>query len=564
MSKLKELEKRLKDEPENLGLRVTYASALREAGRHDEAVELYRSVAVAYREQGRNQQAIAVCKSILEIAPDDVRCHALLAQLVAHHQGRPHRDTANQIPHGGDEIVIEAGTPTGDPAYRDPAAIPSLTPVPRTTLPGTPAPRPSVPRTITPPSLFTEDPHLSPSPPRANPHLNTPPAGTPRAPVRAPTAPPVVPKGSIPIPSREPSQDAPKRRSSLDETPLPPAMPYHVADPTTRSLKKLSELDLLATPDPDEKRRSSGSVEVDLSETPDPDDYPTPIPSGEGVPVAEGATTRPGSEDGTTPGIKGIAAAARRISASLINRGAEDLSSELDTRQRPRIDNETLEKIAEAPPTVPVERLSDVEVDDEAVTPPPHETLNMRAASNAPDTLQGDDDDDDPDAGVPTISDEDDREPLRPRDTPLDLILRTEAEGPYGTAFFQPLPPEHRDIVLARCHTKSVKKGTVVIRQGEVGHSLVVVLRGQLEARVERPNKPIELGAVGTGEFVGEMSLLARTPSPVHVVASMDCELLMLTPRDFYEVAGAFPALWADLKDVAERRKRDLEAQLKR
>jgi hypothetical protein len=79
--RLKELEKRLEKEPGNLGLRVTVAGLLREAGRSVEAVELYRSVAIAYRDQGRVQQAIAVCRSILEIAPDDRACQGLLAQL---------------------------------------------------------------------------------------------------------------------------------------------------------------------------------------------------------------------------------------------------------------------------------------------------------------------------------------------------------------------------------------------------------------------------------------------------------------------------------------------------
>jgi len=162
--------------------------------------------------------------------------------------------------------------------------------------------------------------------------------------------------------------------------------------------------------------------------------------------------------------------------------------------------------------------------------------------------------------GVLTIEDE----PTRPRDTNLDLMIRTENEGPLGSAFFQPLPYDKRDAVLARFHKKSVKKGTTVIRQGEVGHSLVVVVKGTLDARVDRKGGAIELGAVGTGEFVGEGSLLARTPSPVQVVAASDCELLLLTPRDFYEIAGAFPALWAELKDVAERRKRELEIHLKK
>ncbi len=66
--KLRELEKRLEKEPGNLGLRVTAAGLMHEAGRTVEAVELYRSVALAYRDAGRKQQAIAVCRSILELA----------------------------------------------------------------------------------------------------------------------------------------------------------------------------------------------------------------------------------------------------------------------------------------------------------------------------------------------------------------------------------------------------------------------------------------------------------------------------------------------------------------
>ena len=295
-------------------------------------------------------------------------------------------------------------------------------------------------------------------------------------------------------------------------------MPYHVADPTTKSLKKLSEVDLAATPDPDD------------------------------LPVSEDAKTRPGSEDGTRS-VKGIANAARRISSALTN--PEDLSAELDTRQRPRIESDELDKIAHPPPTVPVE-LAIIDDDDDIATAPPSITRDMRARTG---------DDDEEDDGVPTLSDEDQDEPTHPRDTPLDLMIRTENEGPLGSAFFQPLPLDKRDVVLARFHKKSVKRGTTVIRQGEVGHSLVVVVRGQLDARVDRKGGPIELAAIGTGEFVGEGSLLARTPSPVQIVAATDCELLLLTPRDFYEIAGAFPALWAELKDVAERRKRELNAR---
>ena len=81
MTKVRELERRLRDEPDNLGLRVALAAALREADRLPEAIELYRSVAVAYRDQGRTQQALAVCRSILELAPRDPGSLALVDTL---------------------------------------------------------------------------------------------------------------------------------------------------------------------------------------------------------------------------------------------------------------------------------------------------------------------------------------------------------------------------------------------------------------------------------------------------------------------------------------------------
>lgn len=116
--KLKELEKRLKDEPDNLALRVQVAGLLREAGRSVEAVEHYRFVATAYRDQNRTQQAIAVCRSILEIAPEDAACQGLLAQL-------QQRST-------GTHPAVRASTPS----------VPPSEPTRRSSIDDTPLPRP--------------------------------------------------------------------------------------------------------------------------------------------------------------------------------------------------------------------------------------------------------------------------------------------------------------------------------------------------------------------------------------------------------------------------------------
>jgi len=128
--KLKELEKRLEKEPDNLGLRIRCAGLMREAGRSVEAVELYRSVALAYRDQGRAQQAIAVCRSILEVAPEDSACQGLLGSL-------------QTLPGAGGATLSRPSIPPSRPSIPPSRPIPPPTePNRRSSLDETPLPRP--------------------------------------------------------------------------------------------------------------------------------------------------------------------------------------------------------------------------------------------------------------------------------------------------------------------------------------------------------------------------------------------------------------------------------------
>jgi cAMP-dependent protein kinase regulator len=84
---VREAERALEQDPANLALRLRLASALRAANRHFDALDVYRSVAVAYQKEGRLLQALAVCRSILELAPDDLETNVLLQELEAARTG---------------------------------------------------------------------------------------------------------------------------------------------------------------------------------------------------------------------------------------------------------------------------------------------------------------------------------------------------------------------------------------------------------------------------------------------------------------------------------------------
>jgi hypothetical protein len=291
-----ELERRLSDEPDNLGLRVTLADAMVDAGRLEEAIALYRSIALAFRDQGRIQLAIDVCRRLLRVAPQDKRGKKLLEMLLAEHTARSTRDTA--------QIVMN------------------------------------------------------------------------------------------------------------------------------------------------------------------------------------------------------------------------DLSAELDRLAR-----------AAGPPTVPIEPIDPADFEDEP-TPPPTD-------------------------GVPygQASDED----TSPREMPIGTV---QTHSVLSSAFFAPLPEEQRASVLAKFVRSPFPAGSTVIREGEVGHPLVIVVRGRLDIRVAHRGQQVQVGTVAMGEYVGEGALLAQGPAPASVVAATDADVLLVQPKIVYDLAVAYPALWAELRDVAQQRAREQALRL--
>lgn len=268
-----------------------------------------------------------------------------------------------------------------------------------------------------------------------------------------------------------------------DPTPLPRAVPFHVAEPTTASVRKLVA---------------------------EPSD----------LPVAEDASTmasaQPGHEDGGHRGVSGIARAARLISASLGVADDDDPDAAIVTQRMQRL--------------APVQRIVD-DLDEDALLTPPMITLPIE----------------------------------RPSDDVLEPAARTASQEVIAGRFFAPLPAERRGPVLDRFTRRAVAAGATVIRQGEAGHPLVLVASGRLDVRAElATGELVDVASIAAGEFVGEAALLARTPAAAHVIAAQDSELLLLAARDLYELAGAFPALWAELKDVAERRTREHDRRVKK
>ena len=94
------------------------------------------------------------------------------------------------------------------------------------------------------------------------------------------------------------------------------------------------------------------------------------------------------------------------------------------------------------------------------------------------------------------------------------------------------------DAVLAELarstRTRSVRAGEVIVRQGETGGSMFVIVRGDVVVSIDPGGR--EVARLEDGAFFGEMSLLTGAPRTATVRASADSDLLEIT-------AGRIPHL---------------------
>ncbi|MEY2433931.1 MAG: hypothetical protein QOC92_3656 [Acidimicrobiaceae bacterium] len=102
----------------------------------------------------------------------------------------------------------------------------------------------------------------------------------------------------------------------------------------------------------------------------------------------------------------------------------------------------------------------------------------------------------------------------------------------------------------------TVSEGTVLIREGEAGQGVFVIVDGW--AAVSVHGEPI--AAVGPGEFVGEVAMLDRGPRTATVVARTNMRLLVIGRAAFSSVArqgdvgtGIAAGLAARLRTADER-----------
>lgn len=125
---------------------------------------------------------------------------------------------------------------------------------------------------------------------------------------------------------------------------------------------------------------------------------------------------------------------------------------------------------------------------------------------------------------------------------------------------FASCTPEEIAAIDAVTQDSVFEPGQIIVTQGTPGQAFYLILRG----RVEILRDGTSLGALGPGDFFGEMSLLDQAPRSATIRAIDHATCLMLSSWDFKSLLELHPAIAIRLLEVLSRRLRVADERLGR
>lgn len=128
---------------------------------------------------------------------------------------------------------------------------------------------------------------------------------------------------------------------------------------------------------------------------------------------------------------------------------------------------------------------------------------------------------------------------------------------------FATLSAEQHHAIVTTAQTATFTKGERLVKQGDTGDSLFVVLHGEVTISIrDEHGHQIDINRRTAGDFFGEMSLLTGEPRSATVTAAAETDVLILDKAALRTLTEADPSVLEKLVAAVERRQANRDSKL--
>lgn len=109
-----------------------------------------------------------------------------------------------------------------------------------------------------------------------------------------------------------------------------------------------------------------------------------------------------------------------------------------------------------------------------------------------------------------------------------------------GADLFRDISGEDLVLIAQVCHEVFFPAGQLIIRQGDIGDTLFIIVDGTVVIEIEGHG---EIDRMGAKEVVGEMAIISRNPRSANCRAITDLTALRIDFDDFWDLLAEKPGL---------------------
>lgn len=110
---------------------------------------------------------------------------------------------------------------------------------------------------------------------------------------------------------------------------------------------------------------------------------------------------------------------------------------------------------------------------------------------------------------------------------------------------FHEIYDEEIELIIQKCYVASYEPGDYIIRQGEDGTEIGIILDGEADICVDKGDQSQFIASLGQGDLFGELVLINETKRTANIICKKKCDVLIISFENFYSFYHKKPEIFS-------------------